>query len=111
MDSRSPMRDAREYDLYIPLRYNDGRPVEDEKLTTLKERLKDRFGGLTFFPQQNEGVWKIGTVTFREGIVIFRILAEETRPAREFFLGLKEELKRDLDQEEVLVVERKVEIL
>src|SRR5262245_33689980 len=98
MEGRGLMREAREYDVYFPLRYNDGRPVEGEKLAALKERLKDRFGGSTFFPQQNEGVWKIGTVTFREEIVILRILAEETRPAREFFLDLKEELTRDLDQ-------------
>jgi hypothetical protein len=105
------MRDAREYDLYIPLHYNDGRAVEPEKIAHLKKRLHERFGGLTFFPQQNEGSWQIGNVTFREEIVILRILAEETRPAREFFQRLKEELKSELVQEEVLVVERKVEVL
>jgi hypothetical protein len=105
------MRDAREYDLYLPLRFNDGSPIEPEKIARLKKRLHDRFGGLTFFPQQNEGIWKVGTVTFREEIVILRTLAEETRPAREFFLQLKEELKTELRQEEVLIVERKIEIL
>lgn len=105
------MRDASEYDLYFPLRYNDGSAVEREKIEGLKNRLHDRFGGLTFFPQQNEGVWKIGNVTFNEEIVIVRVLAEETRAAREFFLKLKEELKADLHQEEVLIVERKVEVL
>jgi hypothetical protein len=105
------MRDASEYDLFLPLQYNDGRPVEPEKIAGLKSRLHDRFGGLTFFPQRNEGIWKIGNVTFREEIVIVRILAEETRPAREFLRALKEELKADLRQEEVLIVERKVEIL
>ena len=105
------MRDAREYDLYIPLQYNDGRPVEPRKIAHLKKRLHRRFGGLTFFPQQNEGSWQIGNVTFREEIVIMRILAEESRPAREFFQKLKEELKEELGQEEVLIVERKVEVL
>jgi hypothetical protein len=105
------MRDASEYDLYIPLRYNDGTPVEADKIARLKHELHDRFGGLTFFPQKSEGIWKIGSVTFREEIVIVRVLAEETRVAREFFLRLKEELKKDLGQEEVLIVERKVEVL
>ena len=71
------MRDAREYDLYLPLRFNDGSPIEPEKIARLKKRLHDRFGGLTFFPQQNEGIWKVGTVTFREEIVILRTLAEQ----------------------------------
>ncbi len=105
------MRDASEYDLYIPLRYNDGRSIEPEIIAHLKGQLHDRFGGLTFFPQQNEGLWRIGAVIFREEIVIMRVLAEETRSAREFFLQLKDELKLKLCQEEVLIVERKVEIL
>ena len=105
------MRDATEYDVYIPLHYNDGRPVEVEKIAHLKNRLHARFGGLTFFPQQNEGIWQIGKVTFRDSIVILRILAEETRPARAFFQSLKQELEVELQQEEILVVERKVEVL
>ena len=49
----------REYELYVPLCYNDGRAVESEKLTRLKKRLVDQFGGLTHFPQESEGLWKI----------------------------------------------------
>ncbi len=45
----------REYELYVPLHYNDGRPIEPEKLVGLKRRLVDEFGGLTHFPQENEG--------------------------------------------------------
>jgi hypothetical protein len=105
------MRDASEYDLYLPLRYNDGRPIEPEIIARIKEELHQQFGGLTFFPQQTEGIWKIGTVTFREEIVIIRVVAEETRAARKRFQELKEELKKKLKQEEVLIVERKVEIL
>jgi hypothetical protein len=105
------VHDAVEYDLYIPLHYNDGTPVEPEKIAGLKARLSERFGGLTFFPQQNEGSWHFGNVTFCDEIVILRILAEESRLAREFFTTLKEELKSGWSQEEVLIVERKVEIL
>ncbi len=104
------MPDAREYDLFLPLRYNDGRRVEKGKVRRLKERLKERFGGLTFFPQKSEGLWKVGRVTFREEIVILRVLAEDTRAARKFFRGLKEELKAELEQEDILIVERKVAV-
>ncbi len=102
---------AREYDLYYPLRYNDGREVEPAKVVGLKERLTERFGGLTFFPQKSEGTWKIGSVTFRDEMVILRVLAEEVRAARDFFRKLKEELKADLQQEDVLIVERRVRTL
>ncbi len=105
------MRNASEYDVFLPLTYNDGSPIEPEKIAALKQRLHDRFGGLTFFPQRNEGSWSIDKVTFRDEIVVCRILTEEVRRSREFFRRLKEELKADLRQEEVLIVERKVEVL
>src|SRR5438270_8309525 len=105
------MRNASEYDVYIPLTYNDGTPVDPDKIADLKKRLRDRFGGLTFFPQRTEGLWKVGSVSFRDEIVICRILTEEVRQSRDYFLRLKEEMREAFRQEEVLIVERKVEVL
>jgi hypothetical protein len=102
---------VREYELYIPLKYNDGSPIEDAKIQAIGERLLEQFGGVTFFPQRNQGMWRMGAVTFRDEIVIFRVLTERARRARHFFRHLKEDLKRDLQQEEILIVEKKAEVL
>lgn len=110
-DMASDVRNASEYDVYIPLNYNDGTPIESEKIAVLKQRLHDRFGGLTFFPQRNEGTWRVGKAEFRDDVVICRIVTEQVRQSRLFFLRLKEEMKQEFRQEEVLIVERKVEIL
>jgi hypothetical protein len=98
----------REYELYVPLHYNDGRPIESEKLRKLKTRLVQQFGGLTHFPQENEGIWKVGTFTFRDRIVIFRVLDGETPVGETFFERLKEDLKRDWQQNDVLIISREV---
>ena len=45
----------KEYDLFVPLYYNDGRQIEAQKFQDLQQQFLDRFGGLTFFPQPNEG--------------------------------------------------------
>jgi hypothetical protein len=100
-----------EYDLFVPLRYNDGSPVDPDKLARLRQRLVDQFGGLTDLHQSHEGYWKIGGVTFRDEIVIYRALADDVHAARRFFRQLKEELKADLRQMDVLIVERQVEVL
>ena len=50
-------------------------------------------------------------VTYRDEIVIYRVLATDASTAREFFLRLKERLKKELQQEEILIVERQVETL
>lgn len=101
----------KEYELYVPLTHNDGSPVDPERLVQLREQLLQQFGGLTFFPQRNEGFWTFGGVTYRDEIVIYRILTGETRKARRFFREIKEQLKRDLDQEEILIVEKEADIL
>jgi hypothetical protein len=50
----------------------------------------------------------MGDVTFRDEIVIFRVLASNARSARRFLRQLKERLKKELDQEQILIVERDV---
>ncbi|MBW3597795.1 MAG: hypothetical protein KY475_11030, partial [Planctomycetes bacterium] len=102
---------VKEYDLFIPLTYNDGSPIEPRKLQDLLHRLLEQFGGVTLFPQPNEGYWTMGDVTYRDEIVIFRVLASKPRVARRFLSRLKQELKIDLKQEELLIVERDVDTI
>lgn len=101
----------KEYDLFVPLYYNDGRPVEPQKFQTLQQLLLDQFGGLTFFPQPNEGLWTVAGITYRDAIVIYRVMTSDALPARRFLVALKERLKEALQQEEILIVERDVETL
>jgi hypothetical protein len=102
---------VKEYDVFIPLTYNDGSPIEAKKFQNIHRRLLEFFGGLTYFPQPNEGFWRMGDVTYRDEIVIYRVLSAKARTARRFLSRLKEELKKDLKQEEILIVERNVEAL
>jgi hypothetical protein len=102
---------VKEYDLFIPLYYNDGRPVEPQQFQALQQQLLDQFGGLTFFPQPNEGFWTVAGVTYRDAIVIYRVLTSDAQEARQFLSALKERLKEQLQQEEILIVERDVETL
>jgi hypothetical protein len=102
---------VKEYDLFVPLRYNDGTPVEAVKFQVLQARLLEYFNGVTFFPQPNQGLWRMAGVTYRDEIVIFRVVAGNVRSARRFLKRLKEELKTTLRQEEIFIVERDVQQL
>jgi hypothetical protein len=102
---------VKEYDLYVPLTYNDGTAIEARKLVRLRNRLLRQFGGLTFFPQSNQGFWTVAGVTYQDAIVIYRVITGDVRRARRFLRDLKDELKRDLDQEEILIVEKEAELL
>jgi len=98
----------REYEVYVPLNDNDGRPIDPEKLRWLKRRLVLEFGGLTYFPQENEGVWKVGAFTFRDKVVILRVLANDVEKAEAFLTALKEDVRREWQQADVLIVSREV---
>ena len=101
----------KEYELYVPLFLNDGTPVPDELIDQIGERLLEHFGGCTFFPQPNKGMWKMGDVVFRDEVVIFRVLTAEVRSARKFFRDLKIKLLRELQQEAILIVEKEAATL
>ena len=100
-----------EYELYVPLHYNDGRPINPEKLKALKRRLVDQFGGLTHFRQENEGLWKIGDHTFRDRVEILRVLVSDEAAARKYFTQLKADLIREWEQQDFLIVTRQVSAL
>jgi hypothetical protein len=102
---------VKEYDIFLPLRYNDGTLIEPIKYRNLQEKLLANFAGLTFFPQANQGFWKLGEVTYRDEIVIYRVLASDSRRARSFLRTLKEDLLAEFAQEAILIVERDVNTL
>jgi hypothetical protein len=102
---------VREYDLFIPLYYNDGTAIEPAKFQDLQRRLLDRFEGLTYFPQPNQGFWRFGSITYRDEIVIYRVISQDPAGSHDFLAGLKEHLKQEFQQQEILIIEREVGLL
>jgi hypothetical protein len=70
---------VKEYDLFVPLYDNDGTAVERQKFQALQQQLLDQFGGLAFFPQPNEGFWTGAGITYRDAIVIARVLTSDAQ--------------------------------
>lgn len=100
-----------EYDIFLPLRYPDGAPIESRKIQQLHRALFEQFEGLAFFPQSRQGSWTHEGVTFRDEIAIYRVMGTDTHRQRRFLRNLKEELKADLNQDEILIVERSTDEL
>ena len=50
-------------------------------------------------------------VTYRDEIVIYRVIGSDAEESREFLGKLKQRLKTDFQQEEILIVERDVRTL
>lgn len=106
------MRFNVEYELYVPLNYNNGLPIETRKIETLKNALIDRFGGLSSFSQAVNGVWKDDERTYHDEIVVLRVLVNSDTDkgigADIFMSALRKELKEAFRQEEFLIIKKAV---
>jgi hypothetical protein len=100
-------RSARRYDLYLPLTYNDGRPVEDDKFDAVERGLLAQLGGLTAqmrdFPLR--GIWQGETRLYYDRVVVMTVLDFRRQGSTRFLAQLKKELLREFDQLEILITE------
>ncbi len=111
---------VRIYDIYLPLEYNpepDGtrRRIEGEKFDRLEQKLLEEFGGVTFV-QENfplRGKWRGETVNYTDEIRIFTVLdfRGETTLGERFLKECKETLKREFQQEEILILYQEMKTL
>src|SRR5437870_5331935 len=101
-------RPIRSIEIYLPLDYNDGRPIPESKYIALQQELLSRFGGVTTVQRQFplQGVWQSGTQTYHDRVVVFSVMdfreASQLESLR-YLEKLKGRLKRKFDQLEILV--------
>jgi hypothetical protein len=98
----------RSIEIYLPLDYNDGRPIPDSKFVALQSELLNRFGGLTSMQRQFplQGVWQSPTELIRDRIVVFGVMDFRSRTQLEslrYLEKLKTRLKKRFDQLEILI--------
>ena len=95
-----------QYEIYLPLQYNDGTWIEDEKYDHVHQRLFDRFGGVTHitrdFPLR--GSWREHGQVYHDYVIVYTVIdfnpGEDTA---QFLSLLKEELKELFRQKEILI--------
>jgi uncharacterized protein Veg len=95
----------KKYEIYLPLKYNDGRKIEAEKIKQIHKELIAVFGARTISSQSApyQGAWKYGDVDFIEDIIKIEIIAAADRKTAKFFKQFKTRLKRLLYQVDVLI--------
>jgi hypothetical protein len=96
----------KKYEIYLPLKYNDGSRIESRKITRIREELVDVFGARTVSSQAApyQGAWNYRGIDFIEDIIKIEIIARADRKTQKFFKQFKQRLKRLLRQIDVLIV-------
>ncbi len=66
----------RKYEIYLPLKYNDGKEIEPEKIKQIREDLIGVFGAITVSSRSSpyQGTWKYGGVEYIDDIIKVEIV-------------------------------------
>ena len=95
----------------LPLKYNDGTPVEAEKFEITKTELLERFQGLTIDPGTIRGLWVYQGEQFEDELIRFVIDVEDTPETEQFFQDFKERLKEQFCQVDIWMIAFPLRIL
>jgi uncharacterized protein YnzC (UPF0291/DUF896 family) len=94
----------RKYEIYLPLKYNDGRDIEPEKIKQIKQELVARFGAITVSSRSSpyQGNWKYGGVEY---------VTSGDKLTKGFLKDFKERLKQSLQQIDILITTHGIQVI
>jgi len=88
--------------IILPLYTNDGNPIARELFNEVRERLLERFGGVTAFTRAPaEGLWQEGKHVQRDDVLLYEVMVESID--RGWWLSYRTELERKFHQQEIVV--------
>lgn len=81
----------RKYEIYLPLKYNDGKAIESERIVGVWDELANAFGGITVSPLSApyQRRWKYGGVEYIDEIIKVEVVATNDRAAKKFLKELR----------------------
>lgn len=101
----------RRYEILLPIRYNDGVPVEPEKFFQTQEELVAAFGALTTYPDVLRGVWVHEGQRFEDEHLRLQVDVVVNSESSAFFREFKERLKTRFRQIDIWIVSYEIEVL
>ena len=100
---------AKEFEIYLPMKTNDGRPVDPAEIQRIKDTLVHAFGGYTHLDQRFEGAWRMGGVTLHDDVTILNVLDDGS--AQFDWPAFKRSIELALQQDAVLIIARAVQVV
>ena len=93
------------FELYLPLKHNDGTAIERAKLKEIQHQLIAVFGAMTLssLSAPLQGKWRYGGVEYIDDILRIDIIAKEEWDSIQFLKTFKRQLKRILRQLDILI--------
>jgi hypothetical protein len=101
----------RRFEILLPLRFNDGRPVPGDLIADTLFELEKKFGAVSSETQTIQGLWRHQGQAYRDDL--FRIFVDvpDTVESFDFFRQFKERLKARFDQIDIWVTTYPIEVI
>ncbi|MBI4552266.1 MAG: hypothetical protein HY710_08385 [Candidatus Latescibacteria bacterium] len=99
------------FELLLPLYYNDGRPIEEEKFVETDEELVQAFGATSTETVIVSGRWVYQSTLYEDRLIRVRIDTADTPENRTFFRQYKETLKTRFAQEDIWITAQQIEVI
>lgn len=102
--------------IFLPKKYNDGRPVEFKKIREVAEEIRERFGAYSSNPfgilPVMEGIWiSDQRRVYREEMFIIELFVQDTFDNNKWIKAKQEEWRQRFEQEELFIIVQYAEVL
>jgi len=101
----------RRYEILLPLRHNDGRPVTSDKFGLTRQELLAQFGAVSTYPQSLLGTWMHEGTQYDDELLRVVIDVEDSQEIREFFRSFKSVLLERFEQLEIYIVSYPIDVI
>jgi hypothetical protein len=99
------------FEILLPLFYNDGRPVEDQKFVETDVELIAAFGATRTDTVVVRGHWLYQSTIYEDRLIRVRLDVEDTPDNWQKMRDIKEVLKQRFEQIDVWISAHRIEIL
>jgi hypothetical protein len=101
----------RRFEILLPIRFNDGRPVDGELLEQTREEIMSRFRAVQIQPHTVLGLWIYEGSRFEDELRRFTVDVEDTPENQQFFVDFKQKLLTRFEQIEIYIVSYPIDLL
>lgn len=95
----------RKYEIHLPLADSDGKPIDQEKISRIREELLAEFGS---FVVPNQRAWRYDGVRYLEMLKIEIVTTNDQVPKR-FLQRFKERLKESSRETDILITTHRIQ--
>lgn len=101
----------RRFEVLLPLKFNDGKPVPDDLIADTLLELEQRFGAVSCETQTIRGLWQHHGESFRDDLVRVFVDVPDVEANRQFFVEFKERAKTRFQQIDLWVTTYPLDVL